>query len=97
VIFDSPNRQQPYAHQLTVGYVRELAPQLAYVHVHRPRVAGEGVAQPRRRAVGAVTRLPERRDRRRAETEVFTAVGTGDEEALARLREEGALSGDDTF
>lgn len=29
VIFDAPNRTQPYAHQLTVGYVRELAPQLA--------------------------------------------------------------------
>ncbi len=37
VIFDSPNRQQPYAHQLTVGYVRELAASLAlhvdYIHM----------------------------------------------------------------
>jgi hypothetical protein len=37
VIFDSPNRKQPYAHQLTVGYVRELAAQLAlhvdYIHM----------------------------------------------------------------
>jgi carboxypeptidase family protein len=32
VIFDTPNRQQPYAHQFTIGYVRELAPQLA-LHV----------------------------------------------------------------
>jgi hypothetical protein len=36
VIFDSPNRQQPYAHQATVGYSRELARNIAvaadYVH-----------------------------------------------------------------
>jgi Carboxypeptidase regulatory-like domain len=29
VIFDSPNRKQPYAHQFTVGYIRELAASLA--------------------------------------------------------------------
>src|SRR4249920_3010467 len=29
VIFDTPNRQTPYAHQATVGYVRELAASLA--------------------------------------------------------------------
>ncbi|PYR74357.1 MAG: hypothetical protein DMF87_22885 [Acidobacteria bacterium] len=29
VIFDSPNRQQPYAHQFTAGYVRQIASQLA--------------------------------------------------------------------
>jgi hypothetical protein len=29
VIFDSPDRQQPYAHQATVGYARELTPTLA--------------------------------------------------------------------
>jgi len=29
VVFDSPNRTQPYAHQLTVGYVREMAAGLA--------------------------------------------------------------------
>src|SRR5262245_13924303 len=37
IVFDSPNRQQPYAHQMTVGFVREIAPQLAlhvdYVHM----------------------------------------------------------------
>jgi Carboxypeptidase regulatory-like domain len=37
VIFDSPNRKQPYAHQATIGFVRELMPQLAlhvdYVHM----------------------------------------------------------------
>jgi len=37
VIFDSPNRSLPYAHQLTLGYVRELTPSLAlhadYVHM----------------------------------------------------------------
>jgi len=32
VIFDSPNRSVPYAHQFTLGYVRELATSLA-VHV----------------------------------------------------------------
>jgi len=36
VIFDSPNRKQPYAHQLTVGYVREILTSLAahvdYIH-----------------------------------------------------------------
>ena len=36
VIFDSPSRQQPYAHQATLGYGRELTPTVAlnvdYVH-----------------------------------------------------------------
>src|SRR5262249_17111266 len=36
VIFDSPNRRQPYAHQATVGYSREVARNIAvaadYVH-----------------------------------------------------------------
>jgi len=36
VVFDSPNRQQPYAHQATVGYSREVARNIAvgadYVH-----------------------------------------------------------------
>jgi hypothetical protein len=36
VIFDSPDRRQPYAHQATIGYVRELTASLAlhadYVH-----------------------------------------------------------------
>jgi len=30
VIYDSPNRRQPYAHQITVGFVRELAATLAF-------------------------------------------------------------------
>jgi hypothetical protein len=29
VVFDSPNRQQPYAHQFTVGYARQIAGSLA--------------------------------------------------------------------
>jgi len=37
VIFDSPDRRQPFAHQATVGYVREIAASLAahvdYIHV----------------------------------------------------------------
>jgi carboxypeptidase family protein len=37
VIFDAPNRQTPYAHQVTVGYTRELMPSLAvsadYIHM----------------------------------------------------------------
>jgi hypothetical protein len=40
VIFDSPNRKQPYAHQFTVGYVRELAASLA-LHVDYVRVANK--------------------------------------------------------
>ncbi len=38
VIFDSPNRRQPFAHQVTVGYGRELGRSIAvqadYVHMH---------------------------------------------------------------
>jgi hypothetical protein len=30
VIFDSPDRKLPYAHQFTLGYVRELTPSLAF-------------------------------------------------------------------
>ena len=30
VIYDTPDRRQPYAHQMTVGYVRELASSLAF-------------------------------------------------------------------
>jgi len=37
VLFDSPNRSVPYAHQFTLGYVRELASSLAvqvdYIHM----------------------------------------------------------------
>jgi hypothetical protein len=38
VIVDSPDRKQPYAHQFTVGYVRELASSLA-AHVDYVRIA----------------------------------------------------------
>jgi Carboxypeptidase regulatory-like domain len=38
VIYDSPNRQQPFAHQVTVGYARELSASMAfqadYIHIH---------------------------------------------------------------
>ena len=37
VTFDSPDRKQPYAHQLTVGFVREIASQLAF-HVDYVRM-----------------------------------------------------------
>ena len=37
VIFDAPDRKQPYAHQVTVGYVRELAASLA-VHADYVRI-----------------------------------------------------------
>jgi hypothetical protein len=30
VVYDSPDRTQPYAHQITVGYVRQLATSLAF-------------------------------------------------------------------
>src|SRR6185503_13937757 len=38
VVLDVPNRQQPYAHQMTVGYSRELTRMMAiqadYIHIH---------------------------------------------------------------
>ena len=37
VIYDSPDRRQPYAHQMTVGYVRELAASLA-IHADYVRI-----------------------------------------------------------
>ena len=37
VIYDTPDRVQPYAHQMTVGYVRELASSLA-LHVDYVRI-----------------------------------------------------------
>jgi hypothetical protein len=37
VVFDSPDRRQPYAHQFTVGFVRELMPTLA-AHVDYVRM-----------------------------------------------------------
>jgi hypothetical protein len=40
VIFDSPDRTQPYAHQFTLGYVRELAASLA-VHADYVRVVNK--------------------------------------------------------
>jgi hypothetical protein len=40
VIFDSPNRTLPYAHQFTIGYVRELAASLA-VHVDYVRAVNK--------------------------------------------------------
>jgi len=37
VVYDSPNRQQPFAHQVTVGYGRELSSSMAvqadYIHI----------------------------------------------------------------
>ncbi|OLC40953.1 MAG: hypothetical protein AUH43_25470 [Acidobacteria bacterium 13_1_40CM_65_14] len=40
VIFDSPNRKQPYAHQFTIGYVREIAAELA-VHADYIRMVNK--------------------------------------------------------
>ncbi|MBI4476277.1 MAG: TonB-dependent receptor, partial [Acidobacteria bacterium] len=40
VIFDSPNRRQPYAHQFTVGFVREMAASLA-VHADYIRMVNK--------------------------------------------------------
>jgi hypothetical protein len=40
VVFDSPNRKQPFAHQFSVGYVRALASVLA-VHADYVRIANE--------------------------------------------------------
>lgn len=40
VVFDSPNRRQPLAHQFTAGYVRELAPWLT-VHADYVRIVNK--------------------------------------------------------
>ena len=40
VIFDSPNRKQPFAHQFTAGYARELPSSLA-VHADYVRIANK--------------------------------------------------------
>src|SRR5207247_10289108 len=40
VVFDSPNRSLPYAHQFTLGYVRELTPSLA-VHADYVRMVNK--------------------------------------------------------
>jgi hypothetical protein len=40
VIFDSPDRRQPWAHQFTIGYVRELATSLA-AHVDYVRMVNK--------------------------------------------------------
>lgn len=65
VIFDSPNRQQPYAHQATVGYSRQLSETLAvafdYVHAaNRDMFLGRNL-NPMIRAntsrTGAITRV----------------------------------------
>ena len=40
VVFDSPNRKQPFAHQFTLGYARELASSLA-VHADYVRIANK--------------------------------------------------------
>jgi hypothetical protein len=65
VIFDSPDRRQPYAHQMTLGYVRELHPTLAfhadYVRImNRDMFLGRNLL-PMQRAnttrTGAITRV----------------------------------------
>src|SRR5438128_4823677 len=40
VIFDSPDRSTPYAHQFTIGYVRELLPSLA-AHIDYVRMVNK--------------------------------------------------------
>jgi hypothetical protein len=40
VVFDSPNRKQPFAHQFTLGYARELASSLAF-HADYVRIANK--------------------------------------------------------
>jgi hypothetical protein len=65
VIFDSPNRQVPFAHQFTLGYVRELAGSLA-LHADYVRIANKDMflarnLNPMERAntsrTGAITRV----------------------------------------
>jgi hypothetical protein len=65
VIFDSPNRATPYAHQATVGYVRELMRTLAahvdYVHSENKDMFLARNLYPMQRAnttrTGAITRI----------------------------------------
>ena len=65
VIFDSPDRKQPWAHQATVGYSRELAPTVAvqadYIHMQNKDMFLGRNLNPMVRAnttrTGAITRL----------------------------------------
>src|SRR5262245_40847674 len=65
VIFDSPNRQQPYAHQATIGYSRELTTTMAlaadYIHSANRDMFLQRNLNPMVRAnttrTGAITRL----------------------------------------
>ncbi len=65
VIFDSPNRKQPYAHQVTVGYGRELTPALAvqadYIHMQNKAMFLSRNLNPSERAntsrTGPITRV----------------------------------------
>jgi hypothetical protein len=65
VVFDSPARKQPFAHQFTVGYARELAPSLAihadYVRILNRQMFLSRNLNPMVRAdtsrTGAITRL----------------------------------------
>ena len=65
VVFDSPDRKQPFAHQFTVGYVRELASSLAvhadYVHIANKQLFLSRNLNPMVRAdttrTGAITRV----------------------------------------
>jgi hypothetical protein len=65
IVFDSPNRKQPYAHQFTVGYAREVAPSLS-IRADYVRILGKDMflarnLNPAVRAdtsrTGAVTRV----------------------------------------
>ena len=65
MIYDSPDRKTPYAHQFTVGYVREIAASLAlhtdYVHMKNKDMFLARNLNPMLRAdttrTGAITRL----------------------------------------
>jgi hypothetical protein len=65
VIFDSPDRRQPFAHQVTVGYGRELGRSIAlqadYIHVHNKEMFLSRNLNPMVRAntsrTGAITRV----------------------------------------
>jgi len=65
VIFDSPDRQQPWAHQLTVGYSRQMAASVAvqadYIHMQNKDMFLGRNLNPMLRAnttrTGAITRM----------------------------------------
>ena len=93
VIFDAPGRQQPFAHQVTIGYGRELTPTIAlnvdFVHIANRDMFLARNLNPMVRAnttrTGAITRLNAFGELGEAYTErvwVMENTGVNDYDAL---------------